>query len=159
MCWVAVTVFSLATSSVFISQSNRVFLPAYLPAFHSVRAVFSDTVLFGSSSKLSFRLGVLKHFSASVNVRRGSCMVLPGLRRFCVWFISGNAIQPFCSFYYELGAFLSLFVYMANVCNCKVCVCVLWFYWKSISFFYVLLTVHLSIILITDQLNAQTLFL
>ena len=129
MCWVAVTVFSLATPSVFISQSNRIFLPAYLPAFHSVRTVFSDTVLFGSSSKLSFRLGVLKHFSASVSVRRGSCMVLPGLRCFfCVWLISGNVIQPFCSFCYELGVFLSLFVYMANVCSCKVCVCVLCFY-------------------------------
>ena len=131
VCWVAVTVFSLATPSVFISLSNRIFLPAYLPAFHfshSVRTVFSDTVLFGSSSKFSFRLGVLKHISASVSVRRVSCMVLHGLRCFCVWLISGNAIQPFCSACYEFGAFLSLFVYTANVCSCKVCVCVLCLY-------------------------------
>jgi len=34
MFWVTVTVLSLATPSVVISLSNRIFLPAYLPAFH-----------------------------------------------------------------------------------------------------------------------------
>jgi len=43
---------------------------------------------------------------------------------FCVWLIYGNAIQLFCSVCYEIGAFLSLFVYLANVCSCKVYVCV-----------------------------------
>jgi hypothetical protein len=39
MCWVAVSVFSLATPSVVISLSNRIFLPAYLPAFHFFHSV------------------------------------------------------------------------------------------------------------------------
>jgi len=50
---------------------------------------------------------------------------------FCVWLISGNNIQMFCSVCYELGTFLFIFVYIANAYNCKVCVCVLYFYWKS----------------------------
>lgn len=86
--------------------------------------MFSATVLFGSSPKLYFRLGVLKHISASASVRWG---VLHGAARTSVFFyvllISGNAIQPLCSVCYELGAFLSLFVYIANVCSCKVCIC------------------------------------
>ena len=90
MCWVAVTLFSLATPCVFIYLSYRIFLPAYLPAFHffhSVRNVFSDIVLFGPSSKFSFRLGALKHISASVS--ECSPGVLQDPARTSVFFVFG----------------------------------------------------------------------
>jgi hypothetical protein len=50
---------------------------------------------------------------------------------FCAWLISGNATQLFCSVCYELGAILSLFVCIANVCICSMFLCVLYLYWNS----------------------------
>ena len=78
---------------------------------------------------------------------------------FCVWLISGNAIQPFCTVSYELRVFLFIFVCIANVCSCKLCTCAaLLLKSEHLIFFYVLLTVQLSTTLEINQLNAQILF-
>ena len=90
--------------------------------------LFSAAVLCGCSSNFFFQLGVLKHVSTSVTVDRG----LAGVARTSVSFVigslsSGNVMQPFYWVCCELGAILSLLVYMATVCSGKVtlsCVCV-----------------------------------
>ena len=91
----------------------------------------SATILFGCPSKFSFRLGILKHVSASVTVGRGGLAGVARTSEFFVfgWLSSGKAVQLFYWVCYEPGAFLSLLVCVADVSSGKgtllyVCVCV-----------------------------------
>ena len=103
--------------------------------------LFSTAVLFGCSSNFFFQLGVLKHVSPSVTVGRSLVGVARTSMSFVIgWLSSGNAMQPFYWVCCELGAILSLLMYIATVCSGKVtlsclceCVCVLlpkkWVFW------------------------------
>ena len=86
MCWDAVTVFSLATPSVVISLSNRIFLPAYLPAFHSVR----DCVFGYRPIRFFFEI-LLSAWSSEAyfGFSEGSLGVLHGAARTSVFFVFG----------------------------------------------------------------------
>jgi len=101
--------------------------PSCLP-FTSGETVGSATVHFSYSSKLSFflgggvSLGVLKHVWVSATVRRGVLLVLPRLRCFSVFcvLICGQAMRWLCCVSCDLGTVLSLSVYTADFCGCKV---------------------------------------
>lgn len=90
----------------------------FLPEFHFGRGSVFGPDQIDCSSKLSFRLWVLKHVSASVTMCRGSCWCCPDLCVFYVWLIT--FCQRHATLYYEVGASLSLLVCIANVCRDKV---------------------------------------
>jgi hypothetical protein len=79
-CYPAIS--SLAALSVAISPTLLNFYPCLPFTWRGTHC--SATVLFGFSSKFSFRHWVLKHVWASVTVRRGSFLCCPDFGVFCV---------------------------------------------------------------------------
>ena len=126
-------IFLLATLSVIISLCYPFRLTACLSLREGL-CIWTCPIWF---LKFSFWPEVLKHVSASLTLRWGSCWCCLdfGVSVFG-WLSSGDTMRAFHRVYNELGAFLSLAVYKVNVCSGKVillCVCVLlqekWVFW------------------------------